>query len=160
MDQREDYAELDARPPWVLRFMLRRVLPIGTVILVLVTVLVISAITKVSDRHYSIHLSLSRARTLVEACRIYRQQCPGGKYPATLAELRKPPPGYGPFLGDPERDCIDAWEIPFRYGLVPNETGELEPYVWTERTRDGKTTLIGAKLAADGTVTLFGRPDD
>jgi hypothetical protein len=158
MDQREDYAELDARPPWVRRFVLRRVLPIGTLILALSALIVIGAITKTYPGRGPIGVTCARATTIVKACRNYRQYCPEGRYPATLAELIRPPSGCGPFL-DNEEDLIDGWEKPFRYAVVPNEAGELEPYVWTEWTRGGKTTLIGAKLSANGTVVRFGRPD-
>jgi hypothetical protein len=73
-----------------------------------------------------------------------------GRCPARLADLP----------GIPSRDLVDAWGNPFRYAVVPNAAGQMEPYVWTERTQDGKTTLIGAKVAADGTVVRFGLPED
>jgi hypothetical protein len=36
----------------------------------------------------------------------------------------------------------------------------LEPHIWGERTYNGRITLHGAKLAADGTVVPFGLPTD
>ena len=56
-------------------------------------------------------------------------------------------------------ELTDGWGSPFRYAVVANKAGELEPYVWTERTNaDGRTTLIGANVKSDGTVVRFGMP--
>ena len=156
MSEREDYGEPGAPPLWERPAVRRRVLKIGIVGLLLFglgVLLVVFLTSRWSDRHYMTHLSISRATDAAEACRIYRDLHPKGMYPAKLADLL-------PFLDNSERSLKDAWGDPFRYALVLNPAGVLEPHFWTERTRDGKTTLHGAKLAADGTVVRFGVPED
>jgi hypothetical protein len=76
---------------------------------------------------------------------------PNDSYPVKLADVL-------PFLDN--KDITDAWGNPFHYALVANAAGELEPYVWAERTHNGKVTLHGAKRTADGRQVVFGLPDD
>ncbi|HJZ53473.1 MAG TPA: hypothetical protein VKE74_00855 [Gemmataceae bacterium] len=98
-----------------------------------------------------------QAEGLIAACEAFREHPDSGKkYPATLAELVNPPWGGSSYLKHREQDLIDPWGNPFKYAIVPNEKGEPEVYVWTELTRDGKTTLLGAKQTADGKTHLFG----
>jgi hypothetical protein len=62
-----------------------------------------------------------------------------------------------PLLDGGDRALCDSWGEPFKYALVPNEEGILEPYVWFERTKDGKTTLFGAKWSIrENEVVTFG----
>jgi hypothetical protein len=96
-------------------------------------------------------------KLLLTACEAYRENPKSGnRYPATLAELVEPPFGGGPFLKDPANDLLDPWGNPFKYALVTDGTGKPVPYVWAERTADGKTTLLGAKLTAGGKFEVFG----
>jgi len=100
-----------------------------------------------------------RARHIVGACWEYRENPKsGGKYPATLGDLVKPPWGGPSPLPDSEKDLACPWvdDERFRYALVSNGKGELEPYVWAEWTVDGRTKLIGAKWNGQG-VVLFGQ---
>jgi hypothetical protein len=155
MDQRDDYRELDTRPPWVLRFMVRRVLPVGICLLVVGVVIVLIVLSRPDDGYSPRLATLHRAENIALACQWYARQSPDGKYPATLAELQKPmTPGRAPWVDE----IADAWGTPFRYALIPNESGVLEPYIFTERTCEGRNTILGAKVAADGTIVVFGRP--
>jgi hypothetical protein len=116
--------------------------------------------TKESDRYYTTHRTIDKAKTLVLACQAYRKDPKSGQaYPATLADLLHPPSGGEPILYEGANELVDCWGRPLKYALVPNDHGEPEPYVWAERTVNGKTTLIGAKGTADGEITLFGLPD-
>ena len=147
MDQRHDYAELDARPPWFLRFLVRRALPVGLVLLGLGVIATLNVDYKQSDRYYATHKSIAQAEKLAKICHLRRGL--DRQYPAKLADL----PGMD------ARELTDGWGNPFRYAVVLNEAGEWEPHVWTERTdAEGRTTLIGAKAKADGTVVRFGMP--
>jgi len=166
MDERDDYADPDSRTPLVSSTLKRRLRRIGIVTLMLVglavIVLLILAVVfpTISDRHYSTHVTTQHAEHLAAACRAYYQHSPDKKYPAKLTDLLKPPGDIGPLVHNPDEAFLDAWGQPFRYALVPNEDGELEPYVWTERTRNGRTKLIGAKYTADGKKVVFGLPED
>lgn len=158
MDQRDDYAELDARPPLVSRLLFRRGLPIGVLVLLIGAGTLIYFTTRsITDRHDRVYWSIIEAEKLARACRVYYTRYQ--RFPAQLADLRTTPDGR-PLLENPDENFTDAWLNPFRYALVVNEVGQLEPHVWAEWTRDGKTTLVGARLAADGTVVPFGQPDD
>ena len=171
MGDREDYAEPGTPPAWDRSAVRRRfyTFALGGLLLVVAGVLVFLLLSvKSTDRYYNVHMSLHRAKVLAQACEVYREHRPDNVYPATLSDLTRPVPGGGPGQSlTPARDArpaskspTDAWGNPFRYALVPNAAGELEPHVWAERTRNGKTTLHGAKLASDGTVVVFGLPED
>ncbi len=103
--------------------------------------------TKTSDAAF-------RSMAVLKACEAYRNHPNAGdRYPASLAELVHPPWGGSSFLNDPEHDLTDAWGNPFRYAVVLGEDGEAVPYVWAERTVDGRLKLIGAKgRARDGAI--------
>ena len=103
-------------------------------------------------------LTVHRATAVVNACRTYRGLHPDRGYPPTLADLSNPPPGDGPVID--AASLTDGWGNPFRYALVPTAAGLLDAYVWAEHTRDGRTTVHGAKITADGVVVQFGQPDD
>lgn len=126
--------------------------------------LVVGAITDTTDKNANLIWATYKARDLVLACQAYRQHPgSGGKYPATLADLLAPPFGGGPLLGEgenPKYTLMDPWANPFKYAVVLNEAGDPEPYVWAELTRNGATTLVGAKLTAEGEVVAFGLPPD
>jgi hypothetical protein len=134
----------------------------------MVTVLVAMPVVFVAsihptDKHYNTFQAAIRAEECVWACRKYsRQPDAGGKYPARLADLLAPPFGGESMLEAWEKDSlIDPWGNPYKYALVPNADGTPEPYVWTEREAPhGRTTLIGAKLTAQGEVVAFGLPRD
>jgi hypothetical protein len=67
------------------------------------------------------------------------------KMPTTLTNLVQPPFGGTSFLRNGEKDLLDPWGKMFQYAVVKDEKGELRAYVWTERTVDGKTKVIGTK---------------
>jgi hypothetical protein len=113
-----------------------------------------------TDKHDRVHVSMIDAEKFARACRIYHDRHPDQRYPDKLSDLQNPPASVGHLLDNPNPDFRDAWGNPFRYAVVPNAAGVLEPYVWAEWTRDGKTTMHGAKLAADGTIVRFGLPED
>jgi hypothetical protein len=118
------------------------------------------AVQRKTDRHFNTQSAINEAGLLIEACQAYRRHPEsGGKYPTNLADVIRPPIRSDPFLEDSGRVLIDPWGNPFRYALVPNENGEPEPYVWAERVKDGKLTLIGAKGTAAGKTKLFGLPE-
>lgn len=137
---------------------------VGALAVLVAAGVVLGALTRQTDTNANPILTAHKARDLVLACRAYRQHPgSGGRYPATLADLLAPPFGGGPLLvegEDPSNVLTDPWGNPFKYALVPNADGEPEPYVWAERTKDGATTLIGAKLTAEGEVVAFGLPPD
>lgn len=98
-----------------------------------------------------------QARGLLLACEAYHETPKSGKkYPAKLADLHTPPFSGGSFLRNGEDDLIDPWGNPFKYAVVPDAKGEPELYVWSERTVEGKLTLIGWKRTAGGSTVLFG----
>jgi len=104
--------------------------------------------------------AIHESHGFVHGCWSYRERTPGRKFPAKLSELLlRSPEGVGPFMDTRDDTCDDPWGNPYKYALVPNENGELEPYVWAERIENGKAKLYGAKCSADGTVTQFGRLD-
>jgi hypothetical protein len=156
--EHDDYREPGRPTAWERPEFRRRVwtAAITSVLVVVVGVVVIVFGQKVRSVTFTGD-TVARARALAEACRGYRQTYPDRNYPATLAELAKESDGVGPFY---DGELTDGWGNPFRYALVPNAGGELEPHIWGERTWNGRTTLHGAKLAADGTVVVFGLPND
>lgn len=164
MDQREDYCEpgvsLSANP-WLKKYRQRIVLGAIVLLLVLLTGLVILKTQNgVSRDHYGIAKSIGRADEALMACECYRLRHPKKGYPGTLDELCEEKDGEGPFLSNPERALFDAWGNRLHYALVRNSSGNLEPYVWAERVRDGRITIHGVKLTADGQRVVFGLPKD
>jgi hypothetical protein len=160
MSERDDYADLPIRP--LLSARTKRRLRYGILVLILLLIgipIFVLCSVKMSDRHYCEYRSIHRATNLAEASRIYYLNNPAKSYPANLQDLLNPPTGMGPFIDGP-RDLVDGWDKPFRYALVPNADGVLEPWVWTEFTWKGKTTLIGATMKSDGTLVRFGLPND
>jgi hypothetical protein len=126
----------------------------------LAVALVLALCQESSDRYYPTHSTIDRSHGVILGCIAYRQHPQsGGKYPATLEELVRPPFNGGPFLPDPEYHCRDGWGKKLHYAVVVNEKGEGEAYAWGERSVNGKTHLCGAKATEDGTVVLFGLPE-
>jgi hypothetical protein len=122
---------------------------------------VAGVVLTVSTTRYGTPERVSRAvlqaAALLTACEAYREHPESGnRYPASLAELVEPPFGGGPFLKDPANDLLDPWGNPFKYALVTDGAGQPVPHVWAERTADGRTARIGAKLTAGGKVEAFG----
>jgi hypothetical protein len=109
--------------------------------------------TRTSDRIFEV-------KRIIYACEAYRfsPSNTGNKPPAKLADLIHPPFEGGPFVRDAEADLLDPWGNPYRYALVPSAEGKFDAYVWSERVVDGRLTLIGAKLQADGGTHFFGLP--
>jgi hypothetical protein len=129
-------------------------------IVVVLALLTLLMLQKTSDRYYYVHRSIYNAKTLIHSCLTYRDHPQsGGKYPASLDELIKPPFGGTPLLEDPQHDVLDGWGKRLRYAVVVNEQGEPEPYVWAERVVNGKIFLCGAKGMSNGTVVAFGLPE-
>ena len=85
-----------ARPHWVLRFPVRRVLPLGLVALVIDALLLVRFDLKETDRHYMTHKSIHQAENLACMCHLKRDA--DGRCPAKLADLP----------GIPSGDLIDA----------------------------------------------------
>lgn len=86
-------------------------------------------------------------RSLLLACEAYAVNPANttATYPTILLELVKPPFGGASYLRDGEKDLVDPWGKMFQYAVAKDEKGNLRAYVWTERTADGKTTVIGTK---------------
>ena len=86
-------------------------------------------------------------RSLLLACEAYAVNPANktGAHPTILLELVKPPFGGASYLRDGEKDLVDPWGKMFQYAVAKDDKGTLRPYVWTERTVDGKTTVIGTK---------------
>jgi hypothetical protein len=126
------------------------------VLLALGIVLILAATTY--DGYSKSDQAVMQAANLTQVCEAYRVHPNSGKkYPATLADLASPPFGGSSFLKYGKDDLIDPWGNPFKYAIVPNEKGEPEVYVWTERIVDEKLMLLGAKRTADGETHVFGR---
>jgi hypothetical protein len=159
MSEREDYAEHDRRPWRVPRAFVKWTARAGAVgLLVGIAVLMYFFTGGVRGSPYrDAYWSVQRAENLVVACQIYRRGTPNGQYPATLADLRKPPSGVD-LSWVQDDDLNDVWGTPFRYALVPDANSELEVHIWTEWIRDGKLTLLGVKLPANGPAVPFGLP--
>src|SRR5581483_10554494 len=95
--------------------------------------------------------ALNDARLLLFACESYRQEPEsGGKYPTKLSEVAGR-------LEQGRDALIDPWGNPYRFAAVWNEQGEAETYVWSERTVNGKTTLLRMQRTTDGQYVIFGR---
>ena len=159
MDQRADYVEpfppLATRPQSIRRHLYSAA--IVALVLLAAVLVTLKLITK-ADGWSPVKASISRADELTLACQVYRDFNPAKTYPEKLDDLLNPPFDTGPFISD--HALQDGWGNPFRYALVPNSDGELEPYVWTERVTNGKVALYGAKRTADGKRLLFSRPDE
>jgi type II secretory pathway pseudopilin PulG len=161
MDARDDYAEPGTLAPWEHPAFRRRVRAVVIALVLIGVAIGVVALVVFGQKVRSDTLtgrSVNRAMSLAEGCRNYRLTYPDRGYPAALADLAQETNGVGPFADD--ESLTDGWGHPFRYALVPNADGQLEPYIWSERTSNGRTTLHGAKLAADGTVVPFGLPAD
>jgi hypothetical protein len=89
-----------------------------------------------------------RWMSLLQACEAYQfnPQNDTKAPPTILLELVKPPFGGASFLRNGEKDLVDPWGKMFQYAVAKDEKGNLRAYIWTERTVDGKTTVIGMKL--------------
>src|SRR5262245_7045186 len=88
-----------------------------------------------------------QSRGILQACEAY-QVNPANKtqtYPTILPELVKPPWGGFPYLRDGEKDLLDPWGRRFNYAVAKDEKGNLQAYVWTERTVIDRTKVIGMK---------------
>jgi hypothetical protein len=150
-DQRDDYRDFDARPPWVARFWTRRRIVVVVAGMCAGAVVLFWLSQHKTDRHYSTYLSIMDAESLARAS-FYKNKR-DGRFPTQLSVVRS-----GSDIA--EHRLIDPWGKPYRYAVVPNEAGELEPYVWTERIdANGQATMIGAKVRPDGTVVRFGSAD-
>jgi hypothetical protein len=157
--ERENYREPGSVPLWERPAVRRRAWAGGIAgFLIGAAVLAVVAFGGKMRSTSATSWSVERAMNLADGCRRYRLVYPEKGYPASLADLAQPIPGGGPLVD--VDDLTDGFGHPFRYALVPNAAGELEPHIWAERTYDGKTTLHGAKLAADGTIVPFGVPAD
>ncbi len=90
--------------------------------------------------------AILQANAIMKACESYYlnpNSC--NKYPLKLDDLVKPPWGGVSFLNDPKKDLIDPWGIRFQYAVAADGKGNQRPFVWTERTVDKKTKVIGKK---------------
>jgi hypothetical protein len=112
--------------------------------------------TPICAESVDIQNSQMNAQHVAKACELFRKyESFDGRYPQSMGDLIH---GDGkPLLDGGDRALCDSWGEPFKYALVPNEEGILEPYVWFERTKDGKTTLFGAKWSIrENEVVTFG----
>src|SRR5262245_8615791 len=89
-----------------------------------------------SDRNHNVRESLHRTIDFAKACRAYSLNSEDNSYPSKLTDIIR-------YLEKP--DLTDAWGNPFRYALIPNPDGVLEPYIWSERVQSGRVTLHGVK---------------
>jgi len=64
-------------------------------------------------------------------------------YPATLADLVRPPFGGTPYVKDPKTTLHDPWGRLFYVAIELDEKGETRFCVWTEREMNGKMKRIG-----------------
>src|SRR5262245_33556450 len=153
MDQREDHREPvppTISQPWLTSRQFWTIFAVFSLLVLAVLALVQKAPTVVNqDRNFDV--SVVRAHQLLRACETYRLKSSSNSYPTKLADVVR-------YLEDPS--LADSLGNPFHYALVPNADGELEPYIWVERVRDGKTTLSGAKRTAEGKEISFGLTDD
>jgi hypothetical protein len=92
--------------------------------------------------------ALLQARSLASACEAYAAN-PGNpkpaQHPQKLADLVAPPFVKAGFLKNGKADLFDPWGQEFKYEVVEVKDGVKLPYVWTERTVGGKTTVYGQK---------------
>jgi hypothetical protein len=96
--------------------------------------------------NYNAKVNFSRigSHNLATACKAYRRVPESGnQYPKQLGELLDPPFGGPPFIEGGERALLDAWGRPYKYVLVKNADGELEPCVWAEWEYNGRPTAAG-----------------
>jgi hypothetical protein len=111
------------------------------------------------DRHYVTQQTLARAENIIHGCLAFRDNPQsGGKDPATLDELIRPPFGGASYARNMEEDLLDARGERFSYAVVTNTTGEATIYVWGNG-RKVKPHLCGAMGRPDGTVVAFGPPE-
>jgi hypothetical protein len=90
---------------------------------------------------------------ILAACEAYYAHPKSKKtYPDQLANLLTPPFGGSSFLKNGTEDLIDPWGGPFQLGIdttrakVNGKDVEVQrPYVWAERTIDGKVRVFGTK---------------
>jgi hypothetical protein len=86
------------------------------------------------------------AKALLQAAEAYalHPKNKEGRWPATLADLLKPPFGGGPLLRNKEKDLMDPWGGLYRCRTEADEmTGRARFYVWTEREVNGKVRIYG-----------------
>jgi hypothetical protein len=88
-----------------------------------------------------------RAEAVMLACEGYRINPANfnGVLPTSFTDLLIPPFGGPGFLKNGKADLLDPWGKEFKYRVAPDEKGQETPYVWTERTVDGETTVYGEK---------------
>lgn len=102
--------------------------------------------------------AISSAVHILKACHAYAKHPEtGGQPPMNLNGLIEPKFGGRAFLEGGKTALTDPWGRPFRYASVSNDHGEMEYYVWTERTNPSSLTIVGAKLTTDGTVLAIGK---
>jgi hypothetical protein len=139
---------------------IRRV--ILTLIVLLVLLLGMLLGTRESDKNYNLYKAIIRSEELLLMCEEYSHSGSDKKYPSSLADLVTPPFGGSPNLRDtPQHYIIDPWGNPYKYAMVKNAQGKTELYVWTECVVKGKLKLLGAKMIADGSMSIvrFGHPE-
>jgi hypothetical protein len=83
----------------------------------------------------------SGAQTIVTAVKKYYVEM-GGEWPAKLDDIAKQ-------LENGKKDLIDPWGKEYKFAIVKMKNADgtetERPYVWTERTVDGKTKVYGMK---------------
>lgn len=91
--------------------------------------------------------ALERIAVLLQACEAYKMSPANqeDEFPSKLDELISPPWGGGGFLKGGKMGLLDPWGEPFKYALVKGKDGKPVPYVWSERTVDGKVKVVGTK---------------
>lgn len=68
-----------------------------------------------------------------------------GTYPQFLGDLVRPPFGGAAFLRNGDKDLTDPWNNPFQYKVAKDEKGNLQAYIWSERTAGKQTKVVGTK---------------
>lgn len=90
--------------------------------------------------------TLFQARSLMTAAEAYYSHPQSrNKYPDSLNDLLNPPFGKASFLRNGPADLLDPWGKTFQYDIRKDANGNQRAYVWTERTVNGKTKVIGTK---------------
>jgi hypothetical protein len=90
--------------------------------------------------------ALLQTVTIRKACeQYYLNPNSGGTYPKKLEDLIKPPWGGSSFLANGKDNLLDPWAKAFKYELAKDAKGFDKPFIWAERTVNGKTKVIGAK---------------
>ena len=132
--------------PWPI---LRGVLLIGLGVLIGASVRWLDYVQqlKESDRYYPVWLSIIRAGKLAQVLHL---KSPDRGHPTLLSDLH----------GWSEDDLKDGWGQPFHCAAVADPAGnDPDIYVWTDWVHDdGRVTLLGARVSADGKATEFGGP--